>query len=123
MLSHRFIIGNQWRDWRHKAALARVARYDTIAHEARNIAGLARTRLAKSTLDAGWRQFLVILTRKAEGADVSPVAVGARNTTQACIACECRPATPLALRDRVYHCASWGYTADRDLNAAVNIRL
>ena len=115
-------IANQRRDWHHKAALALVARYGTVAHEALNIAGLARTGLAKSTLDAGWRQFLGILTRKAEGAGVSVVAVDARNTTQACSACGCLPATPLALRDRVYRCASCGYTADRDLNAAVNIR-
>jgi putative transposase len=115
-------IGNQCRDWHHKTALTLVTRYGTIAHETQHIRGIARTRLAKSTLDAGWRQFLGILTHKAEGAGVSVVAVDARNTTQACSDCGCIPATPLTLRDRTYHCASCGFMADRDLNAALNIR-
>jgi putative transposase len=115
-------IGNQRRDWHHKTALGLVRQYGTIAHETLNIQGLARTRLAKSTLDAGWRQFLGLLAHKAEGAGVSVVAVDARNTTQACSGCGRLPAVPLTLRDRVYHCASCGYTADRDLNAALNIR-
>ncbi len=115
-------IGNQRRDWHHKTALSLISRYGTVAHETLNIAGLARTRLAKSALDAGWRQFLGILTHKAEGAGVSVMAVDARNTTQACSDCGCLTAVPLTLRDRVYHCASCGYTADRDLTAALNIR-
>jgi len=115
-------IGNQRRDWHHKTALSLISRYGTVAHETLNIAGLARTRLAKSALDAGWRQFLGILTHKAEGAGVSVIAVDARNTTQACSDCGCLTAVPLTRRDRVYHCASCGCTADRDLNAALNIR-
>lgn len=115
-------IGNQRRDWHHKTAHGLVGRYGTIAHETLNIRGIARTRLAKSTLDAGWRQFLSILHHKAECAGVDVIGVDARNTTQACSDCGCLPAVPLTLRDRVYHCASCGYTADRDLNAALNIR-
>lgn len=115
-------IGNQRRDRHHKAALALIRRSGTVAHETRNSAGIARTRLAKSTLDAGWRQFLSILHHKAAGAGVEVIGVGARNTTQACGDCGCLPAVPLTLRDRVYHCASCGYAADRDLNAALNIR-
>ncbi len=52
---HQHIVGNQRRDWHHKTALALVTRYSTIAYETLNIRGIARTRLAKSTLDAGWR--------------------------------------------------------------------
>ncbi len=47
------------------------------------------------------------------------IGVDARNTTQACSDYGCLPAVPLILRDRVYHCASCGYTAGRDLNAAL----
>ena len=116
-------IANQRRDWHHKTALALVRRYGCIAHEALNINGIARSRLAKATLDAGWAQFLGILTRKAESAGVAVVAVDARNTTQACYACGSLPIVPLPLRDREYHCASCGYRADRDLNAALNVRV
>lgn len=119
-LHHR--IANQRRDWHHKTALALTRRYGVIGHEALNIRGIARTRLAKSTLDAGWRQFLGILTRKGEETGVSVVAVDARNTTQACSQCGSLPAVPLTLRDREYHCASCGYRANRDLNAALNVR-
>lgn len=115
-------IANQRRDWHHKTALSLVRRYGVIGHEALDIQRIARTRLAKSALDAGWRQFLAILTRKAAGAGVSVIPVDARNTTQGCSACGALPAVPLTLRDREYRCAPCGYTANRDLNAALNVR-
>lgn len=115
-------VANQRRDWQHKAALALVNRHDLIAHEDLNTKGLARTRLAKSIHDAGWAQFLAILTSKAEGAGVSVIAVDARNTTQVCSDCGALPAVPLTLRDRVYHCASCNLSLDRDTNAALNIK-
>jgi len=115
-------VGNQRRDWHHKTALALVNRYGVIAHESLNVKGIARTRLAKSTHDAGWTQFVGILGHKAAEAGVAMIAVNPRNTTQACSDCGCLPAVPLTLRDRVYHCASCGHVADRDVNAATNIR-
>ena len=115
-------IGNQRKDWHHKTALSLVRRYGLIAHEDLNVKGIARTRLAKSTHDAGWSQFLSVLRQKAECAAVLVVGVNPRNTTQACSRCGCLPAVPLQLSDRVYHCASCDFQADRDLNAAVNIR-
>jgi len=115
-------VANQRRDWHHKTALSLVNRYGLIAHEALDVKGIARTRLAKSTHDAGWTQFLGILGQKAECAAVTMVAVNPRNTTQACSRCGCLPAVPLTLSDRVYHCASCGHVADRDVNAAMNIK-
>ena len=50
------------------------------------------------------------------------VAVDLRQTTQRCSACDGLPAVPLTLSDRRYECARCGFAADRDLNAAVNIR-
>lgn len=115
-------VANQRRDWHHKTALALVQRYGVIAHESLNVKGIARTRLAKSTHDAGWTQFVGILGQKAECAAVTMIAVNPRNTTQACSSCGCLPAVPLTLKDRVYHCASCGHVADRDVNAATNIK-
>lgn len=116
-------VGNQRRDWHHKTALTLVNRYGVIAHESLNVKGIARTRLAKSTHDAGWTQFVGILSQKAECAAVTMIAVNPRNTTQACSSCGCLPAVPLTLKDRVYHCASCGHVADRDVNAATNIKM
>lgn len=114
-------VGNQRKDWHHKTALSLVRRYGLVAHEDLNVQGIARTRLAKSTHDAGWSQFLGILTRKAESAAVTMVAVNPRNTTQTCSNCGCLPAVSLQLSDRMYHCAFCGFQADRDFNAAKNI--
>jgi putative transposase len=114
-------VVNQRRDFHHKVAKRLVDRYGTIYVEALNVAGLGRTRLARSVHDAGWAQFLAILAAKAEGAGVQVVAVDAHNTTQACSCCGCLPDVRLTLSDRVYHCASCGYVGDRDLNAAKNI--
>ncbi len=63
-------IANQRKDFHHKTALNLIRRCGRIAHEKLNILGIARTRLAKSTLDAGWAQFLSILHSKAAWAGV-----------------------------------------------------
>jgi putative transposase len=115
-------VANQRRDFHHKTARWLVRSYGTVCHEALNITGIARSRLAKSTLDAGWGQFLSILSSKAAEAGVAVVAVPPCNTSQACAACGALPATPKTLRDRVHACPC-GYTADRDVNAARNVLL
>ncbi|HZS02995.1 MAG TPA: transposase [Chloroflexota bacterium] len=113
-------VANQRRDWHHKLARALVSEYGLIAVEALNIHGIARSRLAKSTLDAAWGQFLGILHSKAAEAGVQVVAVPARNTSQACSQCGALPAVPKTLADRVHRC-SCGCVLDRDHNAALNI--
>ncbi len=112
-------IQNQRRDFHHKTARALVETYGLIAHEDLNVLGIARTRLAKSTHDAGWASFLAILHCKAEEAGVQVIAVPPYNTSQACSRCGC--IVPKTLSDRVHVCPHCGYTADRDLNAAQNI--
>ncbi|HEY0606173.1 MAG TPA: transposase [Herpetosiphonaceae bacterium] len=114
-------IANQRRDFHQKTARKLVTQYGTIVHEELNIQGIARTRLAKSTHDVGWGQFLRILHRKAEEAGCVVIPVPAYNTTQMCSACGKLPETPKTLKDRVHHCTNCGYEADRYLNAALNI--
>ena len=114
-------IANQRRDFHHKTALALVREHGTIVHEDLNVKGIARTRLAKSTHDAGWAGFLSILHGKAEGAGVRVISVPARNTTQACSQCGALPDVPKTLSDRVHSCPHCSYEANRDLNAARNI--
>ena len=113
-------VARQRTDFHHKTALALTRRYGLIAHERLHITGIARSRLAKSTLDAGWGGFLTILSHKAADAGVSVVAVPPYNTSQTCSACGALPPTPKTLRDRLHTCPC-GYTADRDVNAARNI--
>lgn len=52
-----------------------------------NVKGFARTRLAKSVLDAGWSSFLSILIFQAENAGKLVVPVSAHNTSQDCSNC------------------------------------
>jgi putative transposase len=111
---------NQRRDFHHKRARDLVAAYGLIAHEALNVRGIARTRLAKSTHDVGWASFLNILAQKAEEAAVRVVAVDPHNTTQACSSCGAMPEVKKTLSDRRHIC-SCGYVADRDVNAARKI--
>jgi putative transposase len=117
-------VANQRRTFHHQVARQLVSQHGMIAHEALNIQGIARTRLAKSTHDVGWGQFLNILRSKAEGAGVQVIAVPPAHRTQQCSACGAMPQTPeqrKTLRDRVHRCICCGYTADRDLNAAQNV--
>jgi putative transposase len=111
---------NQRRDFHHKQARKLVDTYGFVAHEALNVKGIARTRLAKSTHDAGWASFVSILGQKAEEAAVQMVAVDPANTTQACSSCGAMPAVKKTLSDRRHVCPC-GYAADRDVNAARNI--
>jgi IS605 OrfB family transposase len=114
-------IGNLRRDFHHKTARALVMHYGTIVHEDLNIRGIARSQLAKSTLDVAWGAFLQILSYKAEEAGVTVIAVPPHNTTQAYSQCGALPDVAKTLRDRVHSCSYCGYVADRDLNAAQNI--
>lgn len=113
-------VANQRRDFHHKEARKLVDRHSLIAVEALNVKGIARTRLAKSTHDAGWAQFVNILSYKAEEAGTRVVAVDPRNTTQACSSCGALPEVRKKLSDRMHVCPC-GYVADRDVNAARNI--
>jgi putative transposase len=114
-------IGNLRRDFHHKTARAQVTRYGTIVHEDLNTRSIARSRLAKSTLDVVWGSFLQILSYKAKEAGATVIAVPPHNTTQACSRCGALPDVPKTLADRVHSCPYCGYVADRDLNAAQNI--
>ncbi|WP_366513950.1 transposase [Moorena sp. SIOASIH] len=58
-------VADKRKDFHFKTANYLLSKYDVIAHENLNIKGLAKSRLAKSVLDAGWSSFLTILASKA----------------------------------------------------------
>ncbi|NEO69312.1 transposase [Moorena sp. SIO3H5] len=112
-------VADTRKDFHFKTAKGLLDNHDLIAHEKLNIKGLAKTRMAKSILDAGWGQFLSILSNKAENAGLITVAVNPRNTSQNCSKCGTK--VPKKLKDRIHACPKCGYTKDRDVNAAINI--
>ena len=76
-------VANQRRDFHHKTALRLVRDYGLIAVEDLNVNGLAGSLLAKSVHDAGWGQFISILSVKAECAGRTLVKVNPNGTTRA----------------------------------------
>ena len=85
-----------------------------------NIKGLARTWLAKSINDAGWGQFITILSNKAENAGLKVIAVNPNGTSQECSICGSKVIKPLS--QRMHNCPVCHASLCRDLNAAVNIK-
>jgi len=112
-------VARQRKDFHYKVANWLLGKYDIIAHEDLNIKGLAKTRLSKSILDAGWGEFIDIVRVKAESAGQLTVAVNPSGTTQNCSGCGVK--VPKTLADR-WHSCSCGLEIDRDLNAAINIK-
>jgi putative transposase len=97
-----------------------VKKADVIAFEKLRIKGLAKTKLAKSIIDAGWGQFLEILRLKAVKAGVLTVEVNPNGTSQYCS--NCGHKVPKKLKDRIHNCDNCGTILCRDVNAAINIK-
>ncbi len=112
-------VARQRKDFHYNTAKRLLNNYDVIAHEHLNIKGLAKTHLSKSILDAGWGNFIEIVSRKAENAGKTTVSVNPSGTTQNCSNCGTK--VPKTLKDRVHSCTC-GLEICRDLNAAINIR-
>jgi putative transposase len=85
---------------------------------------LAKTRMAKSVLDAGWGMLKRQLQYKGEDAGRCVRVVNERYTTQECSSCHALtgPAGLDSLVVRSWTCSGCGVTHDRDVNAAKNIR-
>lgn len=90
-----------------------------------NAAGLAKTRMAKSVLDAGWTTFREMLRYKALRHGASFEVADERFSTQACSACGSigGPKGIAGLGIRQWHCSDCGSLHDRDVNAARNLLL
>lgn len=86
--------------------------------------GLAKTKQAKSVLDAGWSTLRMLLSYKCEHAGGVFLEVDEQYTTQACSCCgaiSCNsPKGRAGLGIREWTCEC-GVTHDRDINAARNI--
>lgn len=108
-------------DHHRKLALHLVRENQTVAVEGLSIAGLAKTRLAKSIYDAGWATFFHLLKEKADQYGRNIITIDRwEPTTQTCSVCGIRDdKKPLAIR--TWTCPHCNTTLDRDYNAAVNI--
>ena len=113
-------IRNRRNDFVHQEARKVVNKYSFVATEKLDNKKMQKNRrLSKSISDAAWSLFRRCLEYKAEEAGIGFKAVDPEYTSQDCSSCGHREKK--ALSDHVHHCKACGYTADRDLNAAINI--
>lgn len=112
-------VRNVRRTYAHQQSAALIARYDLIAVEDLNVAGMMKGMHARSVADAGWSILIDMLTYKAERAGGHLIRVDARNTTQACSGCGALVRKKLSTR--VHACLDCGLRLDRDHNAALNV--
>lgn len=114
-------VADARRDFHHKLSTQIIAENQGVYVEDLAVAGLGRTRLAKSVHDAGWSQFVNMLGYKAvrygrEFAKVDRFAP----TSQVCSTCGVKHGPkPLAVRE--WTCDGCGTVHDRDVNAAKNV--
>ena len=115
-------IKNQRKDALHKFSTALVRNNAAIFVGDVASAKLVKTKMAKSTLDAGWSMLKTMLEYKSHQAGIVFEEVNERYSTQACSQCASieGPKGLSGLGIRGWRC-SCGALHDRDVNAAKNI--
>jgi IS605 OrfB family transposase len=118
-------IRSQRKDMLHKFSTTMVRDYGAIFVGDVASAKLVKTKMAKSTLDAGWASLKTMLEYKSQAAGIVFDVVNESYTTQTCSCCRSIPASSpkgrAGLRIRGWTCCNCGAVHDRDINAARNI--
>ena len=132
-------VAYQRSDFCHKTARGLLAAYDVIGVDVlrvkdmsrraeparrkakRSKAGRGKTGLNRSIADAGWAQFLSVLSWQAAKAGKKVVVLPARGSTQTCSSCGARAKPRIELSDRVFRCGCCGLVLGRDRNAERNL--
>ncbi|MFD6819195.1 RNA-guided endonuclease InsQ/TnpB family protein [Streptomyces sp. NPDC060085] len=115
-------VADARREFNHQLSTQLIAENQGIAVEDLSVAGLARTRLAKSVHDAGWASFISMLEYKAQRYGRTVVKIGRFTpTSQTCSTCGVKDG-PKPLSVREWTCGVCGTVHDRDINAAINVK-
>lgn len=120
LAKHHLPIARQRKDFHDKTAKQLLDKYDVIGFEDLKVKGWAKTRMAKSILDAAWSEFLSILVFQAQSAGKLAIAVNPNGTTQNCSNCGTLISKTIA--DRWPNCHVCGLELDRDVNGAINVK-
>ena len=114
-------VRNQRRDMAFKLASKVAGENQAVALETLNVKGIARTRLAKSLLDANWARIIDRIQQLAVqyGRIVKRIDQW-YPSSQICSVCGHRDGRK-PLRVRAWECSECGAFLDRDWNAALNI--
>ncbi|MEU9238668.1 RNA-guided endonuclease TnpB family protein [Streptomyces sp. NPDC048385] len=115
-------VADARREFHHRLSTKLISENQGIAVEDLSVAGLARTKLAKSVHDAGWGSFISMLAYKAERYGRTLIKVGRFTpTSQTCSTCGAVDG-PKPLNVREWTCTACGTVHDRDHNAAINVK-
>lgn len=116
-------IANRRKDFHHKLSTDLVKSYGAIFVGNVNASALAKTKQAKSVLDAGWSAFRTMLQYKCDHAGVWFEEVNEAYSTRTCSVCNSRtgPKGLEGLGMREWTCEECGAKHHRDRNAALNI--
>jgi putative transposase len=111
------------KDALHKFSRKIVSEYQTVLVGDVSSLKLAKTRMAKSVMDAGWGMLKRQLQYKGQQAGRCVLIVNERNTTRTCSSCKALtgPSGLDMLAVRSWVCSECCVTHDRDVNAARNI--
>lgn len=121
---HHRKIRNRRRDGLHKATTHLAKTKQVIVVEDLNVEGMIRNRhLSRAIADSSWGEFSRVLRYKCEWYG-SKLVVADRffPSTKTCSGCgEVQEEVPLS--KRMFVCGSCGLSIDRDLNAAINLKM
>ncbi len=116
-------IKNRRADALHKYSRTLVNENAAIFVGNVNSLAMVKTKMAKSTLDAGWGMLKTMLDYKCDHAGIVFEEINEAYTTVTCSCCKKRtgPRGREELRIREWSCTECGALHDRDINAAKNI--
>ena len=117
-------VANCRRDAMHKATTWLASTYSEISVEDLNVAGMAKNHhLAKAVSDAAFGEFRRQLEYKTARTGATLHVIDRwYPSSKTCSRCG-RVKAKLSLSERVYRCEHCGLSIDRDLNAAINIKV
>lgn len=116
-------IRNQRTDYLHKISTEMIQQYDTIVLEDLAVSNMVKNHnLARAISDMGWRQLRIMIEYKAKWYGKNVIIIGRfKPSSKTCSNCG-NIKKDLKLSDRTYDCQKCGFSEDRDLNAAYNIK-
>ena len=113
-------IVNQRNDFMHKLSHEITKLYSFVAVEDLNVQKMLKNqRFAKHISDAGWNNFINMLSYKAVTCGGQLIKGSPRGTTYTCS--KCGTETDMPISKRKFSCQKCGFSCHRDLNASINI--
>lgn len=113
-------IANCRKDFLHKNSATISKNHAIVVIEDLNVAGMSKSRLAKSILDQGWGEFRRQLEYKQAWRGGHVIAVPAHNTSRTCPSCQHVSKDNRQTQAR-FECVECGFSENADLVGAMNV--